>query len=302
MPPFFRPPRRVQDEFPVARLIGGILERLPQPAVLALGYGLLLGVAWIDYNVTPLRLTFLIYYLIPIFVVAWFGGPMQGILIGVAAGLLNLVIDLHYSNLYANEAWPVLNDLVASAVYVIAARITSLMRALIVAEQVLARTDSMTGAANRRAFFEIVEHELNRSRRTNDPLTLVYIDLDDFKLVNDRWGHNTGDSALRAVVVALNKYTRATDVVARLGGDEFAVFLPAANGNAQAAVERLQSEVINTMRENGWPITCSIGAVTFTQPPNSADDMLREADRLMYIAKHLGKNHLEYRTLAAVQP
>src|SRR5262249_28670328 len=155
--------------------------------------------------------------------------------------------------------------------------VISLMRALIETEQALARTDSITGAANRRAFFEMLEHELNRARRTNEPLTLVYLDLDDFKSVNDRWGHTTGDAVLRHTVATLSKHPRATDLVARLGGDEFAVFLPTPDGNGQAAIERIQTELVATMTTHNWPVTFSIGAVTFTHAPDSVDLMLKEA-------------------------
>jgi len=283
----------------VARRIGAFLQRLPKPILMVLGYGLLGLIAWVDYQATPLRLTLLIYYLIPIFIVAWFTGPIQGIVIAALAGVLNFAIDLHYLDMFPNVIWPVINDVVAFSVYVIVARVTSLIRALIEAEQALARTDSTTGASNRRAFFEMVEHEINRARRTGEPLTLVYIDLDEFKTVNDRWGHNVGDIALRTVVATLSKTTRATDLVARLGGDEFAVFLPNAGlMMAKTAVERLQAELLSAMKQKEWPITFSIGAVTLAKAPDSSDDMLRQADALMYMAKHLGKNRLEYKLVA----
>lgn len=297
MPPLSRPPQSVLDSFPVARRVGAFLQRLPKPLVLAICYVLLLVIAWVDYNSTPLHLTLVVYYLLPIFLVAWFAGPVHAVILAVICGLLNLLIDLHYLDDFPSGIWPVVNDVVAAIIYMVAARILSLVRALIQVEQVLARTDPMTGAANRRAFFEMVEHELNRARRTAEPLTLVYIDLDDFKLVNDRWGHNIGDVALRIVVATLSKYTRAADVVARLGGDEFAVFLPSPTGDAQPLIERLQAELLNAMQQNGWPVTFAIGACTFTRAPNSADDMLKEADSLMYTAKRLGKNRLEYRRL-----
>ncbi len=281
----------------MARRIGGFLERLPKGIVVIVSYVLLLIVAWVDYTATPLRLTLLIYYLIPIFGAAWFGGPVQGLIIAFLASVLNLGIDLHYLNLYPHPVWPVLNDIAAFALYIMSARVISLMRALIETEQALARTDSITGAANRRAFFEMLDYELNRARRTGEPLTLVYLDLDDFKLVNDRWGHTTGDAVLRLTVTTLAKHTRATDLVARLGGDEFALFLPAPTGNVQTAIERIQTELVAAMTTHNWPVTFSIGAVTFTQAPESVDVMLKEADSLMYTAKGSGKNRLEYKRI-----
>jgi diguanylate cyclase (GGDEF)-like protein len=299
MSPFERSPRSVLDDFPVARRVGALLQRLPKLLVLVICYALLLLIAWVDYSSTPLHVTLLMYYLVPIFLTAWFAGPIQAVVIAVLCGVLNLAIDLSYLNNFPNQAWPIVNDVVASVIYIFAARIISLVRALILVEQSLARTDPTTGAANRRAFFEMVEHELNRARRMSEPLTLVYIDLDEFKTVNDRWGHNVGDIALRTVVATLSKYTRTTDLVARLGGDEFAVFLPNAGlMTAKAAVERLQTELLAAMKQKEWPITFSMGAVTLAKAPDSSDDMLRQADALMYMAKHLGKNRLEYKLVA----
>ena len=94
------------------------------------------------------------------------------------------------------------------------------------AERRLARTDPLTGIANPRSFVEAANAELERQLRFQRPLTVAYLDLDNFKTVNDRFGHRTGDEVLSAVARALRESTRATDHLARLGGDEFAVLMP----------------------------------------------------------------------------
>jgi diguanylate cyclase (GGDEF)-like protein len=123
------------------------------------------------------------------------------------------------------------------------------------------------------------------------PFSLAYIDLDDFKWVNDTPGHGTGDNVLRLVVESLEQSTRATDVVARLGGDEFAVLFPetGADAGSEAALH-IRLVLLDSMRKNDWPVTFSIGMVTYNEPPASVDEMIKAADTLMYSVKETTKN------------
>ncbi len=104
--------------------------------------------------------------------------------------------------------------------------ILSTLKGVLEREKIFARKDFLTGIANRQAFFEFAGIEINRCRRHEYPLTVAYIDCDNFKAINDYFGHQTGDNLLMSVADILQKIIRATDIVARLGGDEFAVLLP----------------------------------------------------------------------------
>jgi diguanylate cyclase (GGDEF)-like protein len=153
----------------------------------------------------------------------------------------------------------------------------------------LALSDPLTGLANARAFFDRLSSEIDRALRYGSIFTLAYMDLDHFKEVNDRLGHAEGDEVLRAVGRTMREATRATDLTARLGGDEFGLLLPETPyGKAESALGKLQSEILTAMKEGGWPVTVSMGAVTFEAPVDTADDAARIADGLMYEVKDAG--------------
>jgi diguanylate cyclase (GGDEF)-like protein len=149
--------------------------------------------------------------------------------------------------------------------------------------------------ANRRAFLEVAEGELQRARRYHHGFTLAYVDLDDFKWINDRFGHHAGDQVLILTADTLQSVVRSTDIVARLGGDEFAILLPETSEIAAGQVLlKLRSRLSETMLEHSWPVSCSIGAATFVHPGVSIEEMLKVADGLLYEVKRNGKNCIRH--------
>jgi diguanylate cyclase (GGDEF)-like protein len=161
-------------------------------------------------------------------------------------------------------------------------------------EKELARIDFLTQLCNRRAFFELGEVELARLRRHQRAVTMAYIDLDNFKGINDKLGHETGDSLLLAVTQILKSNLRSTDVIARLGGDEFAVLLPETTAEvASALMQKLRGLLNAEMQKQRWAVTFCIGLVTHASPPPSFDRLIQEADELMYNAKRAGKDRVE---------
>lgn len=166
-------------------------------------------------------------------------------------------------------------------------------------EQELARIDPLTAVPNRRAFYEVLQRERHRMERNGRPLTLAYIDLDNFKEVNDSFGHKAGDSVLTAVASVMYRGLRKADVVARLGGDEFAIMLPETNPDAaRQVVTKLHMRLMETMQQNGLPVTFSIGVVTFTIPLGTVEDLLQKADELMYFAKIHGKSNVRFEVVS----
>jgi diguanylate cyclase (GGDEF)-like protein len=158
--------------------------------------------------------------------------------------------------------------------------------------------DDLTGALSRRGFIEVLGDESKRSRRYLHPLTVAYVDLDDFKLVNDVRGHQTGNSVLQVVARTMRSTLREMDVVARLGGDEFALLLSETNPeNVLRVLSKLQAALLEAMNENDWGVTFSIGAVTFNDPLATAEEMIAKADELMYSVKLSGKNRIEHSVL-----
>jgi diguanylate cyclase (GGDEF)-like protein len=176
-------------------------------------------------------------------------------------------------------------------------------RARLEGEQQLARTDALTQVANRRAFIEAAELELERARRSSRPLTLAYVDCDDFKHINDTLGHAEGDALLVVVAQTLRGSTRAVDAVARLGGDEFGLLLPETDGpTAQALLTRLRDTLLQAMADHAWPVGFSCGAATFAVPAASVDQMMARADELMYEAKRSAKGSMRLAVVGAPVP
>jgi diguanylate cyclase (GGDEF)-like protein len=153
--------------------------------------------------------------------------------------------------------------------------------------------DPLTGVANRRAFFQLVQRETERSRRYNDPFSVMVIDIDNFKQINDRFGHDTGDRLLLTVVGTIKHHVRAMDTIARFGGDEFVVLLTGVEEQpAFAVATKLQKQLLAEMERKRWRVTFSIGLATYLSPPHSMDAAIKVADQLMYQVKRSGKNDI----------
>lgn len=164
-------------------------------------------------------------------------------------------------------------------------------------EHELAITDYLTGIANARAFHTALETEIQRLARYQHPFTLAFIDLDNFKAVNDIQGHDQGDQVLITVATYLQEHLRNTDVSGRLGGDEFAVLLAETPlDTAKEVLSKLHSHLNAAMQEKGWPVTFSIGALTCYDGVEKASSLIKIADNLMYDVKKSGKNNIKYAT------
>jgi diguanylate cyclase len=157
------------------------------------------------------------------------------------------------------------------------------------------REDQLTGAYNRRGLAEHFEREISRAERTNQPLCLALIDVDNFKQLNDRYGHLAGDDALKYLVDVIRQHSRATDVVARFGGEEFVILLPDTSpDDARHNLQRLQREMTKTFflaNNDRLVITFSAGVAKWHLGERDTD-VIERADRAMYQAKLAGKNRV----------
>jgi diguanylate cyclase (GGDEF)-like protein len=156
-------------------------------------------------------------------------------------------------------------------------------------------TDELTGLVNRRRFVEALDAEISRASRLGATLSVLFADLDDFKRINDRFGHPAGDEALRTFADLLRSQLRTIDTAARLGGEEFAILLPGTDLDGAFAVgERIREHLAerSVLRESvgGAGLTVSIGVVEHHS--GSHDDVLRRADAALYRAKEQGKNRV----------
>lgn len=262
--------------------------------LIAIAFVILAGVGILNYVAGP-NLSTWIFYLIPIFLVTWCIGRWVGILMSIFSALIWSIAEYASGETYLDEAIPYWNCIARLGYFLILTFVLSALKAAIEKEKELSRIDFLTRVGNGRYFIELANMEINRARRYEHPLTVAYIDLDNFKMINDRFGHSTGDNLLRLVADTIKNNIRLTDTVVRMGGDEFAILLPETGPElAKSITRRVQQINLELMQRNGWPVTFSIGVVTFISPPSTVDEILKRSDNLMYSAKNNGKNAIKY--------
>ena len=258
------------------------------------GFSLIIVIGMCDYF-TGYELSLSIFYLVPVSLLAWTTGIWPSVVGALLSACVWVSADVGAGEPYRALFFIIWHGFTRTCILGTSALLFSALRRSIEHEKALARIDHLTGAANTRAFQEILRTEIDRSRRYKRPFTLAYIDLDDFKSINDSLGHTTGDFLLQTVVRVIRGNARSTDVVARLGGDEFAVLLPEADENAsRAAIAKTRESLVLEMGRQGWPVTVSIGALTCADPAVGADELLKRVDDLMYAAKIQGKNSITF--------
>jgi len=253
---------------------------------------LVLLVGAVDY-LTGFEVNLSILYLIPIAILAWYANLGIAVVFAIISACEGFLADFWSGHLYSNPLIPYWNALVWLGVFILFVLLLHRLQGALETERRLARFDHLTGVLNRRAFQEILDAEIERSLRYHDPLTLAYLDCDNFKPVNDQYGHKVGDQALRTVARTIQDNLRRSDRIARVGGDEFVVLLTAIPfESARQVLEKLREKVSQAMNEHAWPITLSIGAVTYDRPELAAELMLKKADQLMYKSKKSGRDRI----------
>lgn len=252
---------------------------------------LVLLVYWANAH-TPPAVRLGILYIIPVLLVTWTEGLVWGVVFGVLSIVMREMVAVDQLPPGTPVLWRVTNAAAYVAVVAVAMAGLQKLRGIQAQLGLLATHDQLTGVLNARAFADRLGQELERNRRYPRPLALVYLDLDNFKVINDSHGHQTGDAVLRLVADAMRSSVRQSDVVGRLGGDEFAVLMPETEAQvADAAAKRLAAGLRNVFK--GTPnVTASIGVVSCTATDANTDDLLRRADQAMYDAKKMGKDRV----------
>jgi len=208
---------------------------------------LLLGA--VDGLIGP-EISFSVFYTAPIMLATWYGGKKAGYSIAIISAGIWLYADLAAGSQYSSLLIPAWNMLVRLVFFLIILRLLIVVREKLALEESLAATDPLTGLSNRRYFQEQLEREYARNKRHPEPFTIVYLDLDNFKYVNDTMGHAVGDVLLQNVAQTLLTEVRSSDFVSRLGGDEFAILFPMLDKSSTSFVlEKLQSKLLETMQK-----------------------------------------------------
>jgi diguanylate cyclase (GGDEF)-like protein len=276
--------------------IGFWIDQLSPAQATLLSYGIVSLLALIDYA-AAIEVSVSIFYLIPVMIVAWRLSMRAAILMCIVSSMLwetiNILDGARYTALWI-YFW---NSGARFGFYLVASILLQRLRATHKELILLSSMDTLTGVKNRRAFLESLENEIARHRRNGQPLSVAFVDMDNFKQINDTLGHQKGDQALQAVAEALRTHLRKSDVIGRIGGDEFAVLMPETNGDgALQALSTARNQMLEGMTKPAIPITFSAGIATGMCHAN-ADQILYLADALMYEAKLNGRNDIRQRDL-----
>jgi len=244
--------------------------------------------------VTGPELAFSIFYLVPVALAASYGPEVGAVLASFSSALVWWLVESS-THAYSHPAIGYWNAAVRLGFFLVVAMMLARIRRQAARDRDLASTDPLTGLANSRAFFEALTREAGRTHRTGRPMTVAYLDLDDFKAVNDGRGHAEGDRVLQSIARAMKQSLRTGDLVARLGGDEFAVLFPETDlESARALLQRLHRGLSGAVASS--TVGFSIGAVTTMSPP-SAERLMAAADELLYEVKRTGKNAIRVESL-----
>jgi len=266
----------------------------------ALEFILVIGVGWVDYITGP-EYSLLLFYLIPVLTTVWFVGKWASVAISFESAIVLLIVDLAEKKHSIGSASLYWNDFSILIFFLFVTHVIAFLKTLLDRESLAARTDSLTGVANRRCFYDLAEAEINRLRRYGHPFTVCYIDIDNFKQLNDAFGHAEGDNLLSLIAESIRTNVRRTDVVGRLGGDEFAVLMPETGEDIAPHVVGKALNVKDIAQKRGLAITLSIGTVIYLSPPENVEEMITRADTLMYSVKTGGKNNIKYEVVGRAE-
>jgi diguanylate cyclase (GGDEF)-like protein len=269
------------------------IRRVPDLAQLALGLGFIAGVTAFKLALGS-GVMIVDFLIIPVVAVGWFANAAKyGYLVAVVAAADSAVLAV-YAETQAPWHTALLTGLVRFALYLGILALLGMMRRERAGHQHAATTDRKTGAVNAHTFHERAEAEVARAQRYQSELSFAYLDLDDFKAINDELGHVEGDRVLLEVSHVMRTEVRATDTVGRVGGDEFAILMPETGARAaRCVIERLRDALARVRTSDARPVPCSIGIVTFDRPPASLGELINAGDELMYLAKQGGKDRIE---------
>lgn len=268
------------------------LERKPKITFVVLGVVMVWILHTIDFYLVP-GVAFSLLYWIPVSMATWFSGLWGGVIVTFSSAIGWLVHDYMTGMNLSDPARTIFLEL---GFLLVGAYILANLKKSLDIEKSFAVTDPLTKVGNWRWFSEKADYEIRRSSRYKHIFSLLYMDVDNFKEINDNYGHVTGNELLVMIGITIRNHTRSTDIAARLGGDEFAILLPEANEEqAKVVALKLKGLLDQAMEAIEWPVTFSFGVVTFDQPPANVDDLIRFADEMMYEAKEKGKDRMEIR-------
>ena len=269
-----------------------------QPRLLLVTIGLIfIAIAVLIDHLTGNDLSFFLFYLIPVCFFIWFTTRRLGIAISILCAVIWVAENISYR---AHSGVSYLNISMELVFFFLVTYLVCMLKEAMGINEELSRIDALTGAMNRNAFYDFAGREISRLERYMRPFTIAYVDIDNFKIINYRFGHNTGDRLLRSVTDTIKKNLRKIDLISRFGGDEFTILLPETGAEAaQVVLSRIRNVLLNIMEKNEWPVTFTFGTVTFLKAPSSVEDMMKKVGSVMYSGKDSGMNTIEHEVVSA---
>ncbi len=261
-------------------------------------------VAFLDNNL-PAEVGTSMLYFVPIFLASWYFGLWGGLFFVVLCGFFWTTNQ--YLLLPAYSSWIIFvwNNFARFTTFLIIAFLVALLKRKMDYTNLLSIMDPLTGAMNTRFFYPYMQIQLDKLARDNIPFTVVFVDIDKFKTINDQFGHQTGDKVLCLLVDNFKENLRKTDVVCRTGGDEFLILLPDIRlETAKTVYSKIKKEFEKKAKANKWPITLSAGIICSASSASSASSVqkiINMADELMYQIKRKGGNDFSAKTFDGVE-
>ena len=266
-------------------------------AILVSSFLLLMAFGYVDFATGP-EIFFSFFYLVPIAAIAWYFGLVPGFYFSFLCAVVGFLADFEFDRGHFSNPVTYWNTGLRSSFFLIFCLMMVFVRKELFTEYLNARLDPLTNVYNSRAFLEMFDGG-GLDRKMTPPLSVAFMDLDDFKKVNDRFGHEMGNVLLKKVAQAMRDSVRSSDIVARLGGDEFIIAFPATDlVTARALIQKLRRQLKESLDPIRLPATLSIGVVTLPRIPVNMLEVIRTADQLMYDVKKKGKNAYKVKVLS----
>jgi diguanylate cyclase (GGDEF)-like protein len=284
------------------RFLFGWINHLTVGRTYFLSTAMLVGVGLADYF-THVELTLSPWYTFPCFLMDWRIGRKSALAYAVFATVLQLLIGLTGTHDYPNRYYLVADLILNLAFCIVLIWIIAKLRLALEMEMILTRSDFLTRLANRTSFLDGVERELKRCQREGKSLTVMMIDLDNFKHFNETRGHSVGDLLLSAMADLLRENFRSTDIIARTGDDEFTLVLPGISADvSESKLQALRKELEDLLMTRGWNLTFGMAAIALVRPDISGEQMVSEIEHLMQQVKQSTRIGLALQPLSIKMP